>query len=137
MSAVTHPSTLRVAALQLGAPFGEAEANRERLVKAIEEMDEDLDLVVAPELVITGYNLEGFQRIGRELAEPVEGPTVAALRPLAADHGAVLMAGILEAGDDGSIYDTVVRCSRMVWSLPTGSPICTRWRRDISPPVTS
>ena len=38
MSAVTRPSTMRVAALQLGAPFGEAEANRERLVKAIEEI---------------------------------------------------------------------------------------------------
>jgi predicted amidohydrolase len=108
MSAVTRPSTLRVAALQLGAPFGEAEENRQRLVRAIKQMDEDLDLVVAPELVITGYDLEGFERIGRELAEPVEGPTVAALRPLAADHGAVLMAGILEAGDDGLIYDTVV-----------------------------
>ena len=108
MSAVTRPSTLRVAALQLAAPFGEAEANRERLVNAIEESKEDLDLIVAPELVITGYDLDGFQRIGRDLAEPVEGPTVTALRPLAADRGAVLMAGILESGDDGMVYDTVV-----------------------------
>ena len=101
-------STMRVAALQLAAPFGEVEANRARLVRAIESLDDGLDLVVAPETVITGYDLDGFARVGRELAEPVEGPTVSALRPLAADRGAVLMAGILEAGTDGAIYDTVV-----------------------------
>ncbi|MGH8875632.1 MAG: nitrilase-related carbon-nitrogen hydrolase, partial [Acidimicrobiia bacterium] len=99
---------LQAVALQMSAPFGEVDANRERLAETVRSLGSEPDLVVTPELVVTGYNLEGFDEGGWELAEPLDGPTVAMLRRLAAHQHLTVVVGILEEGPDGALYDTAV-----------------------------
>lgn len=96
---------LRVAALQLGSRPGELAANREHLARAVRELGDGMDLVVAPELASTGYDLELIRRRGPELAEPLDGPTVELTAELAAETGATIVVGMLERSGD-ELYDT-------------------------------
>lgn len=93
-------------ALQLAAPFADVDGNRRRLAEAVASLDEDVDLVVAPELCISGYDLDGLAAMGDTLAEPLDGPSVALALELAAARRCTLIIGLLERGDDGALYDT-------------------------------
>lgn len=94
-------------ALQLAAEPGALDLNRSRLEDALRRHASEGALVVAPELVTSGYDLDEIDVHGRELAEPLEGPTVALLREVAAETGATIVTGILEQAD-GKLYDTAV-----------------------------
>ncbi len=61
------------------------------------------DLVVLPELCTTGYYM--FDRF-RDLAEPLDGPTVAVLAELARRWDLHVVLGIAEKGADGKVHDT-------------------------------
>jgi predicted amidohydrolase len=95
-------------ALQLSAAFGDVDGNRARLIEAVKGLDRDVDLVVTPELCITGYDLDGLATLGEQLAEPLDGPTVAMAARVAADRGCTLVIGLLERGEGGALYDTAV-----------------------------
>ena len=94
-------------ALQLAAEPGALDLNRSRLEDALRRHASEGALVVAPELVTTGYDLDEIDVRGAELAEPLDGPTVALLRVVAAETGATLVTGILEQSD-GQLFDTAV-----------------------------
>jgi predicted amidohydrolase len=64
-----------------------------------------VDLVVLPELVTTGYYM--FDRF-RQLAEPVDGPTVTILTELARRWDLHVVVGVAELGEDGAVYDSAV-----------------------------
>lgn len=95
-------------ALQLAAEPGEAEANLERFAEVAGALEGEPDLVVAPELYNTGYDLEVLTARGKELAEPLDGPTVTVAGRVARDRGATVVIGMLEDGEDGALYDTAV-----------------------------
>ena len=94
-------------ALQLAAEPGALDLNRSRLEDALRRHASEGALVVAPELVTSGYDLDEIDLRGRELAEPRDGPTVALLRDVASETGATIVTGILEQAD-GKLYDTAV-----------------------------
>lgn len=86
------------------APF-EAKRNRERSTAlAAEAIAGGARLVVLPELVIPGYTLE--PRIA-EVAEPVDGPTFAAWKALAAREGAIIAGGLCERDGD-NLFNTAI-----------------------------
>lgn len=95
-------------ALQLAAPFADLDGNRSRLADAVAGLDGEVDLVVAPELCISGYDLDGLTTMGDRLAEPLDGPSVALAAELAATRSCTLVIGLLERGGDGALYDTAV-----------------------------
>lgn len=99
---------IRAAAVQIATTFGDREANLARLLRAVETMDGPVDLVVTPELLNSGYDLEGLDRRGLELAEPLDGPTVRLASRLATERAATVVLGLLEAGRDGRLYDSAV-----------------------------
>ena len=71
----------------------------------------DVDLIVFPEMCITGYwhvrNLP--EEEVRSLAESVpSGPSTQALIALAIKHQMTIGAGLIEASEDGSLYNTYV-----------------------------
>ncbi len=99
--------TVTVAALQVAATVGAVDANLRRLAALLDGVDADLDLVVAPELVNTGYDLDRADEL-LALAERLDGPTANLARDLAAQRGATIVLGMLEHGEDGRFYDTVV-----------------------------
>ena len=96
--------------LQMAAHPGELPANVDRLAELVRKHADGAELVVAPELVTSGYDLEVLARRGRELAEPLDGPTAARVSELARRTGATLVLGLLEQEGD-VLYDTVVAVS--------------------------
>jgi predicted amidohydrolase len=100
-------STIEVVVLQMAAPPGDLAANVDRFAELVRKHAGEGELVVAPELVTSGYDLEMLARRGRELAEPLDGPVAARVSELATQTGATLVLGLLERDGD-LLYDTVV-----------------------------
>jgi predicted amidohydrolase len=84
---------VKLALAQLAIRDGKVEANRERAVNAIAEAAGDgADLVALPEIFTAGYFAFGaYERA----AEPVEGPTIEALRAAAREHNVAVLAGTI------------------------------------------
>jgi predicted amidohydrolase len=91
----------------MAARPGDLPANVDRLAELVRKHADEAELVVAPELVTSGYDLDVLARRGRELAEPLDGPTAARVSELAAEVGATLVFGMLERDGD-ALYDTAV-----------------------------
>lgn len=117
---------VRVAVLQVDAVPGELAANLDRLVTLIEEHGPHVDLVVAPELATSGYDLDVLTERGSELAEPADGPTVTRLQEVAGRVGATLGIGFLER-DGEALYDSLLMVS------PGGVPAVYR-KTHLYPP---
>jgi ABC-type glycerol-3-phosphate transport system permease component/predicted amidohydrolase len=103
----TKGSAIEVVVLQMAARPGELAANVDRLAELVGKHADGAELVVAPELVTSGYDLEVLARRGQELAEPLDGPTAARVSELATEVGATLVFGMLERDGD-ALYDTAV-----------------------------
>lgn len=96
----------RVAVAQLELAPGAVEANRARILEAIEVARGDgADLVVLPELAASGYLLADWRQ-ARSVAEPIPGPTTAAWRDQAKAGDCHIIGGLCEQGD-GAIYNSV------------------------------
>lgn len=96
--------TVEAAAVQLVADPGERDANLERLAEAVHGCA-GADLIVAGELVNSGYDLDRIGRDGLALAEPRNGPTVTLTRRLATETRATVVVGLLER-DGERLYDS-------------------------------
>jgi predicted amidohydrolase len=103
-------STVEVVVLQMSARAGDLAANLDRFAELVRGHANGADLVVAPELVTSGYDLDVLARRGRELAEPLDGPTAARVSELAKQMDTTLVLGILEQDGD-LLYDTAVAVS--------------------------
>lgn len=97
---------IEVAVLQLAAAPGDLAGNRDAISRAVLDAT-GADLVVAPELVTTGYDLEVLRDSGAALAEPADGPSAVMARSLAARTGAVLALGFLERAGD-AVHDSLL-----------------------------
>jgi predicted amidohydrolase len=96
----------RIACHQLAPVIGDLAGNRERAIAAIEAAAAAAaDVVVLPELVTSGYVFADADE-ARPLAEPADGPTLAAWARLAAAHDLVIAGGFPELGDDGTLYNS-------------------------------
>lgn len=64
------------------------------------------DLLIAPEMFLTGYNI-GPEVVG-QLAEAVDGPSAARAAAIAAEAGIALVYGYPERGEDGAVYNAAM-----------------------------
>jgi len=98
--------TVPVAILQTQIEQGEKESNWSGAMEHFKRaMEKGPKLVVFPEAFASGVNFI----ILRQMAERVpDGPTSERLRQLSALHAVHIAAGVLEAGDDGRIYDSAL-----------------------------
>lgn len=99
--------TVRAAIIQLELPPGDVEGNRAAYRDALLSLG-DADLVVAPELFISGYDLRMIRERGDDLSETMDGPTVQMTQEIAAAEDFTVVVGLLERGKDGKLYDTAV-----------------------------
>lgn len=105
---MTEPTTsVTIVGLQLAPVPGDVRGNVDRYLAALREHGAGSDLVVAPELCLTGYDLALVAERGAELAEPLDGPTVTATAELAAELDTTVVLGLLEL-DDATLFDTAV-----------------------------
>ena len=99
-------SVVKVAAAQFEPRPGDVRWNISRVLELASQAGvRGADLVVLPELVTTGYYM--FERF-RELAEPLDGPTVTILHELARRYDFHVVLGLAERGDDGNVHDSAV-----------------------------
>jgi predicted amidohydrolase len=89
-----------------GEPYA-AESNRELSVGAARDaFARGADLVVLPELIVSGYGADAA-RLG-EIAESLDGPSVAAWSKLADEHDGWIAAGLCERDGDRLFNSAVV-----------------------------
>ncbi|MFE3825263.1 carbon-nitrogen family hydrolase [Streptomyces sp. NPDC059092] len=95
---------MRASLIQIAVDPDESFEARRRRVAALVREQRGADLVVLPELWPVGaFAYESFAAA----AEPVEGPTFAALSGAARDAGVWLHAGsVVEAGENGALFNT-------------------------------
>lgn len=99
---------VQVAVVQQVMPVGEVVGNREHLARVVEE-HHDVDLVVFPEMYITGYDLAVLAARSSELAEHAStGPTALLIRELSQRHRLTIVVGVFERADDGTLYDSLL-----------------------------
>lgn len=98
---------VEVAVLQFAATPGDVADNVARVVRAVREHGPTADLVVTPELMTTGYDLDLVRTRGHELAEPSDGPSVQQLTAAAVAVRTTLVVGFLER-DAERLYDSAV-----------------------------
>ena len=103
----SNSQIVRAAVIQVAFPLGEVEANRRRLESIVDGLD-GVDLVVAPELVVSGYDLGLVARRGQEVGEPVDGPTGALISGLAVRKGMTIVVGVIEDDGAGNLYDSAL-----------------------------
>jgi predicted amidohydrolase len=99
---------VEVAVVQHARPVGDAAANREHLARLVES-HADVDLVVFPELHVTGYDLDALAARGSELAEhPKTGETASLVGRLSTRHRLTIVVGFLERGAGGALHNSVL-----------------------------
>ena len=103
---------LRAASVQFNHGPGDKAYNMGRIrAFTAEAREQDVDLLVFPEMCITGYwHVRQLSREEiEELAEPVpSGQSTQELLSLAASTGITIGAGLIEQADDGTLYNTYV-----------------------------
>ncbi|MGE0493743.1 MAG: carbon-nitrogen hydrolase family protein [Vulcanimicrobiota bacterium] len=127
---------MRVAAVQFKARKGDFEGSMAALCQLAELATQEADLVVLPEMAVTGYVFFSPEH-ARTVAEEPEGPTFARLSPLARKAGCWMVAGFPElAGEvlfnsamviapDGSLEfvyrKTLLYSADFPWAIPGDS----------------
>ncbi len=95
--------SLTVAVGQAAFTIGDVDANLETIDGlAWDAAATGAELVVAPELAVTGYTAEASSL---ELAEPIEGPITTRLGEIATNHGIALAVSVLEQAED-KVFNT-------------------------------
>lgn len=101
---------IRAAAVQMNHVAGDKSANLRTMSTFVKQAkSQEVDLLVFPEMCITGYwHVRNLSRSEiEELAEPVpNGPSSRQLLEWATSKGITLGAGLIEQGDDGRLYNT-------------------------------
>ena len=98
---------MRVALVQAASAWHDPGANRKLFGQLIDTIDQDVDLVVLPEMFSTGFTMSS-----REMAETMDGETVAWLRDQAARRELTIVGSVVI--EDGAYYN------RLVWMPPDG-----------------
>jgi predicted amidohydrolase len=103
---------IRTAAVQLNHTPGDKEANLRKIESFVRKAaEEDVELLAFPEMCISGYwHVRSLSHDDVDaLAEPFpDGPSTRRLVKLSADHHVTVGAGLVERGDDGTLYNTYV-----------------------------
>ncbi|MCC3153262.1 amidohydrolase [Hymenobacter sp. BT770] len=102
-------SDLTVSFVQTKLHWHDAIANRATLDIALARLAAPTDLIVLPEMFTTGFSMEA-----PDLAEPMDGPTVAWMRAHAAAHNTVVTGSVI-IQEDGAYFN------RLLWVRPDGS----------------
>jgi predicted amidohydrolase len=115
---------IKVASVQFNHSPGDKEANLETIRKFCEEAArEEVEIIVFPEMCITGYwHVRNLDRAHIEaMAEAVpSGPSTQVLVQLAEHHQLIVGAGLIELGDDGRSYNSYAV------AMPDGQVHCHR-----------
>jgi N-carbamoylputrescine amidase len=101
---------LRIAAVVMRSVLGETLDNLNRTKAWVEKaVSGGADLVCFPELNLTGYSV---REVARSVAEPIPGPLSEAVVQMALETGVFILAGLVEQGEDGSVFASQIVAGR-------------------------
>lgn len=103
---------LNVTIIQTALRWHDAAGNREKFTHIIENLNESTDLIVLPEMFTTGFSMHA-----PELAETMDGDSVAWMRGMASSCGAAVCGSLIIADDDNYF-------NRFVCARPDGELHC-------------
>ena len=101
-------SSIKIAGVQTHLIWENAEANRDHLQNKLQELQENVDVIVLPEMFSTGFSMEPSP-----LAENMNGPTIQWMKQMSSQFEAAITGSLIIA-DGGQYYN------RMVWVQPSG-----------------
>ena len=101
-------STLTITTIQSSLHWEDPEANRRMFEEKIDSVSEKMELVVLPEAFTTGFSMQP-----ENLAETMEGPTLAWMKALAA-RKRIVLTGSVFIQEEGHYFN------RLLWVLPNG-----------------
>jgi len=101
-------STLTITIIQTDLKWEDKTANLHSLEEKILSIPENTELVVLPEMFSTGFSMRPA-----ELAESMDGPTLAWMRSVAA-RKRIILTGSLIIEEEGHYFN------RLIWMLPNG-----------------
>jgi predicted amidohydrolase len=97
-------STIRLALAQIPSAHYRKDINLERAERAMRAVaDRGAHAILFPEMFLTGYFV--WDRV-KELAEPIDGPSIQRLRGLSADLHVLTVCGFPELGENDTVYNT-------------------------------
>lgn len=99
---------MRITLVQSSLIWQNADANRQQFSEKLETLRGSTDLVILPEMFSTGFSMEA-----KQLAEPMDGPTVAWLKSWAASLGAAITGSFI-CLENGRYFN------RLVFVFPDG-----------------
>lgn len=100
---------LNTALLQADLVWEDAIANKKQFENQIQDLPDDVDLIVLPEMFTTGFSMNA-----KTLAEPVKGPSFEWMLRMAAEKDAAVTGSIIVI-DKGKYYN------RLYFAFPDGS----------------
>jgi predicted amidohydrolase len=126
-------SPLTLALVQMEPALGDLPANLDRMLGFIQEAsDEGADLIVFPELALTGYHPELLGERLVRLSRSAKDEPIQRLARAAGEHHAWLVFGFIERrAIPGVVYDSIAICS------PDGVEIHTYAKTHLSPNESS
>ncbi len=99
---------MKLSCAQLWPRIGELESNRRRAASAVSAAAADgAALIVLPELCVSGYVFRDAAE-ARELAEPIDGPTVEGWREQSVRDEIAIVGGVCELDDDDLLRNSAV-----------------------------
>lgn len=101
-------STLSITAIQTNLHWEDKKANLAMLAEKINSIKEKTEVVVLPEMFSTGFSMKP-----KDLAEKMDGETIAWMKQLAT-RKKIILTGSFIAEENGHYHN------RLVWMLPTG-----------------
>lgn len=101
--------SITAACLQYEVAFGDHAANVTTIRRLLTGAP-DLDLLVLPELAFSGYDFRDRDELDALAESFRDGPTVALLRELARERGAVIVAGYAERAAEGCYNSAMLVC---------------------------
>lgn len=102
--------SLKIASIQTTPKIGDMAANLEQIIKLIgDASSQGAEMVIFPELALTGYNQDLLGDKLVELALIIEDEPIQRLARTAKDHNVFLVVGFIEKWVvPGNIYDSIV-----------------------------
>lgn len=102
---------LRIACVQFNPTLGKLESNIAKVKKLVSSSSKKFDLLVLPELALTGYNFKSSSEIEPFLEQPDQGPTYKLARELCRAHNCITVAGYPEEYQ-GTVYNSAIVVNR-------------------------
>jgi len=96
---------LKVGLVQYSPEWEDKKSNQEKILKLLKEQSEKFDLIVFPEMTLTGFSMKPDN-----LAENLNGDTSNFFSSIALENKCNVLAGMIE-NDSGKFYNTLIHVS--------------------------